>query len=89
MGPTSFPNSFLFGYEDGDSGTILKGGSVNVLACRFISSDPLTINSSAIQSRRIELSPEPKIIKIESRSSENDRFEVGDVPKNRFFSCFY
>ena len=36
---------------------------MNVFGCDFISSDPLSINSSAIQSRRIKLSPEPKISK--------------------------
>ena len=61
---------------------------MNVFGGGFISSDPLSINSSAIQSRRIELSPEPKIIKIESRSSENARFEVGEEVKNMDFHCF-
>ena len=34
-------------YEDGDLMMVLRGGSVNVLACRFLVSDPLAMSSSA------------------------------------------
>ena len=43
-------------YEDGDFGLAAKGGSVNVLPRRFFLSDPLIENSSAIESREVELS---------------------------------
>ena len=64
--------------------SLYSRGSVNVFACDFISSDLLGINSSAIQSRCRELSPEPQI--IESRNSANDRFEFGGVSKKLDFN---
>ena len=61
-------------YEDTDLRYVLKGGSMKLQACRFMLRDPLAINSTAIESRRIELFKKPKIIEIGSRSSANARF---------------
>ena len=47
------------GNEDGDSLVVLKGGSVNVYGCVFVLRAPLTINSSAIESRGMGLSKMP------------------------------
>ena len=44
------------------SGSSAQGGLLIVLGCLFVPRDPLAINCSAIQSRGIGLSPEPKII---------------------------
>ena len=52
-GPETLP------YEDGDSLVVLKGGSVNVYVCVFVLRAPLTINSSAIESRGMGLSKMP------------------------------
>ena len=63
---------FLF--EDGDLRFGLKGGVVKFFGCRFVLRAPLTINSSAIESRGVDLFKTSKIIQKVHRSSENDRF---------------
>ena len=49
-----------FGFELRAEGGILTVRYIFI--CRFMLSDPLTVNSTAIQSRGVGLSPEPKII---------------------------
>ena len=64
-------------YEDTDLRLRLMWGVERFFACRFVLRDALTINSSAIESRDIELFKKPKIIKIRSRNAENARFTFG------------